>query len=70
MNPGVGWITENWTLKAWRPLLKKVFSLQFQLVELTDDEKPANWNDLPKGVIVSSIKSAAKKTSGADEPLS
>lgn len=42
-------------------LTKKVFSLQFQLVELTDDEKPANWNDLPKGVIVSSIKSAAKK---------
>ena len=39
---------------------KKVFSLQFQLVELGDDETPANWNDLPKGVIVSSLKFAAK----------
>lgn len=60
---------ESWRWMDYRSLnfkdldtmTKKVFSLQFQLVELDEDETPANWNDLPEGVIVSSIKSAAKK---------
>ena len=59
---------ESWRWMDYRSLdfdsldtvTNRVLSLQFQLVELNNDESSANWNDLPNGVIVGSLKNAVK----------